>query len=90
MQVRSLLNKVEITERDLGNPPKKKEQQMNWLIKLCTDVVNSPVMVWLLGTILAVICVIVAIGLKWGCGLLAVWLVISMVAYHGKRNGWDV
>ena len=41
-----------------------KEQQMNWIIKLFTDIVNSPVMVWVLGTIIAFVCVIVALGLK--------------------------
>ncbi len=85
MEVRSLLtNKVTITERDLGNPQKKKEQKVKWII----DIANSPVMVWLICTIIAVICVIVSLGLKWGCGLFALWLVITMIAYHGKRNGW--
>jgi hypothetical protein len=87
MEVHNLLtNKVTITERNPNQP--KKEQQMNWVIKLFTDIVNSPVMVWLLGTILTFLCVIVALGLHWACGLLAIWLTLSMVAYHAKRNHW--
>ena len=87
MQVHSLLtNKVTITERKPGEQPK--EPKMNWLIKSCTDIAHAPVMVWLIGTIIAVICVIISLGVKWGCGLLALWLVITMISYHAKRNGW--
>lgn len=59
---------------------------MNTFIKLLDNLYANPILVWLLGTVVAFVCLIVAIGIKWACGLLAAWLLVTMIAYTAERN----
>lgn len=61
---------------------------MNKLIEILNKITTNPTILWLLGTTLAFVCGVASVGIHWSCGILAIWVIVTLIAMHAKRNGW--
>jgi len=84
MEVHSLLrSRIQTAEEDLAleKARQRKAQQMNIYIKALLEMFGNPVFIWLMATITVFLCIVVALGIHWACGLLALWVTISTIGY---------
>ncbi len=47
-----------------------------------TQILGNRYSVWIVGTIIAFICFLISMGKEWACGLMGVWVVVSIIAYY--------
>ncbi len=90
MEVHSLLrNRVQIAERDLAleKAQQQKAQQMNFILKTISDISNNPSLLWILATVIVMLCVLVSSGVNVMCTILAMWITASLIFYYIRRYG---
>lgn len=62
---------------------------LKYLVELTNIIVTNPALLYLLGTIVAIVCIGIFAGIKIACLVLGVWAFIFMVGYFVAKHTWE-
>lgn len=59
---------------------------MNKIISIINDITDSPSLIWLIGTIIATICILISLGVKIATIILGIWIFGTVIIYFMKNG----